>query len=55
MLERGNTYLKSVSREWMVVVSIRVRQERILCNSNAVASKGVHSMGLESVNNKLAI
>ena len=31
--------------------SVRVRKERILCNSNAVASKEVHSMGLESVNN----
>lgn len=51
MLELGNTQMKSVSCECMIVDSTQLCKECIVCNSNAMASKEVHSMHLESVNN----
>lgn len=49
MVELGNTQNKSVSREWIVVDSIRVCKICVCSNSNVMSSKEVLDTSLESI------
>lgn len=49
MVELGNTQNKSVSREWIVVDSIRVCKICVCSTSNVMSSKEVIDTSLESI------